>query len=69
MGPDQVLLGNIDPVKVLKEGTAADVIEGLSRCYEAAGPRYIAGAGCEVPPDTPPENVKAMAEFARTAVK
>lgn len=61
MGPDQVLLGNIDPVRVLRDGTPDEVARAMKECLDAAGPRYIAGAGCEVPRGTPPENVRAMA--------
>ena len=60
MGPEQVLLGNIDPVAVLRNGTPEDVYNGLLECSHQAGPRYIIGAGCEIPRDTPPENVHAM---------
>jgi MtaA/CmuA family methyltransferase len=65
MGPDQVLLGNLDPVRLLRDGTPAEVAAELERCWEAAGPRYIVGAGCEIPRGTPVENVEALAEFAR----
>jgi MtaA/CmuA family methyltransferase len=60
MGPHQVLLGNIDPVAVLRNGTPDDVYNRLLECSRQAGPRYIIGAGCEIPRDTPPENVHAM---------
>jgi MtaA/CmuA family methyltransferase len=66
MGPDQVLLGNIDPVRVLRDGTPQSITRMLEECYQAAGPRYIVGAGCEVPRGTPPENLKAMTDFARS---
>jgi MtaA/CmuA family methyltransferase len=65
MGPDQVLLGNIDPVRVLRDGTAQTVQAALEACWIASKPRYIVGAGCEVPRGTPASNVHAMAEFAR----
>jgi MtaA/CmuA family methyltransferase len=67
MGPDQVLLGNIDPVRVLRDGVPADVRSGIEKCHRQAGPRYIVGAGCEVPRGTPPENLRAMVEYARTS--
>jgi MtaA/CmuA family methyltransferase len=60
MGPDHVLAGNISPVKVLRNGTAQTVAEAIHRCHAEAGERYIIAAGCEVPRDTPPENVLAM---------
>jgi MtaA/CmuA family methyltransferase len=65
MGPGQVLLGNINPVRVLRGGTPEGVRAALAECHRQAGPRYILGAGCEVPRDTPPENFLAMAEYAR----
>jgi MtaA/CmuA family methyltransferase len=66
MGPDQVLLGNLNPVMVLRNGTPALVTAAVAACHRDAGPRYIAGAGCEVPPDSPAENVRALGDYART---
>ncbi|MEI8375049.1 MAG: uroporphyrinogen decarboxylase family protein [Planctomycetota bacterium] len=60
MGTNQVLSGNIDPVKTLRNGTPASVAAAIAQCYLEAGPRYIIAAGCEVPRDTPAENVRAM---------
>jgi MtaA/CmuA family methyltransferase len=68
MGPGQVLLGNIDPVRILKEGTPAGVRSALSACHKAAGPKYILGAGCEVPRGTPEANFMAMREYGEEAV-
>jgi MtaA/CmuA family methyltransferase len=67
MGPQQVLLGNIDPVRVIKEGTPEGVRSALAACHKAAGPRYILGAGCEVPRGTPEANFLAMHEYALAA--
>ena len=66
MGERQVLLGNLNPVKVLLNGTPADVLAGVTECHRQAGPRFIVGAGCEIPRGTPEENVRVMAEYART---
>jgi len=65
MGPDQVLLGNINPVATLRNGTPELVREQLAQCRAEAGPRYIVGAGCEVPRDTAHANLAAMRDFAR----
>ena len=65
MGPDQVLLGNIDPVRDLRDGTPESVYAAISECHRQAGPRFIVGAGCEVPRDTPAANVHAMVRYAR----
>jgi MtaA/CmuA family methyltransferase len=48
MGDQQILLGNIDPVRTLRNGTPESVTEAIAQCHREAGPRYIVGAGCEV---------------------
>jgi MtaA/CmuA family methyltransferase len=65
MGERQVLLGNIDPVRTLQRGTPDGVYKAVAECHRRAGNRYIVGAGCEVPRDTPPANVRAMVQYAR----
>ena len=39
---------------------------GLGRVPPPGRPRYIVGAGCEVPRDTPEANVRAMPDYARS---
>jgi len=65
MGQGQVLLGNLDPVRVLRDGTPDSVYSAIGECHRQAGDRYIVGPGCEVPRDTAAENVKAMVRYAR----
>jgi MtaA/CmuA family methyltransferase len=65
MGPDQVLLGNLDPVRAVRDGTPESIAAALAECHRQAVPRYIVGAGCEVPRGTPPANLHAFAEYAR----
>ncbi|MFO7901315.1 MAG: uroporphyrinogen decarboxylase family protein [Pirellulaceae bacterium] len=65
MGENQILLGNIDPVRVLKQGTPESVRGAIAQCHREAGHRYIVGAGCEIPRQTPPENVRALTRYAR----
>lgn len=65
MGPDQVIAGNINPVEVLRNGTPESIQAVLAACHSQAGTRYIVGAGCEVPRDTPHDNLNAMRDFAR----
>lgn len=66
MGPGQVLLGNVHPVVVLRGGNPADVTAAVAECHHQAGSRYIAGAGCEVPRDTPLENLRALCAYAHS---
>lgn len=65
MGPDQVLLGNMDPVSILRNSPPSVVTEITQGCHRDAGPRYIVGAGCEIPRGTPLENVHRLREYAR----
>jgi len=65
MGESQVLAGNLDPVKCLRNGTPQSVTEAVAACHRAAGTNFIVGAGCEIPRDTPLENLAAMHDYAR----
>ncbi|MGD0221275.1 MAG: uroporphyrinogen decarboxylase family protein [Terriglobia bacterium] len=65
IGPHQVLLGNIDPVRVLRNGTPEEVYAAVADCHHHAGDRFIVSAGCEVVRDTPHENLRAMLRYAR----
>jgi MtaA/CmuA family methyltransferase len=65
MGPGQVLLGNIDPVSMLRNGTPENIRAALTACHAACGERYIVSAGCEVVRDTPLDNLRAMRDYAR----
>jgi len=66
MGPGQVLAGNIDPVRILRNGTPDSITEAVRACHGEAGSRYIVAAGCEVPRDTPEANLRALTGYARS---
>ncbi len=63
-GANIVLAGNLDPVRVVRDGTPASILEGLSECHRQAGRHYIVAAGCEIPRGTPEANLRAMAQYA-----
>lgn len=65
MGPTQVLLGNLNPVKAVRDGSPESITQAVAQCHREAGSRYIVGAGCEIPRGTPNENVLALTEYAR----
>jgi uroporphyrinogen-III decarboxylase len=65
-GPQLVLLGNLDPVRDIRNGTPDGILALLAECHRAAGPRYIVGAGCEIPRGTPPENLLALRTYAQS---
>ncbi len=64
MGSKQIILGNIDTVRVLRNGTPATVRAAVRECHRQAGMRFVIGAGCEIPRDTPHANVHALTEYA-----
>jgi MtaA/CmuA family methyltransferase len=68
VGPEVCLAGNLHPVEVILRGTPAGIRKGFARCHAEAGERYVLAAGCEIPPGTPEENVRAMFEYASSAV-
>ncbi len=63
--PAQVLLGNVDPVRVLRDATPETIYAVTAQCHRDAVRNFIVGAGCEVPRDTRPENLRAMLRYAR----
>lgn len=60
-GDEIMLCGNLDPVACIKEQTT-DRISDCSRklINEQKGTRFILSGGCEIPRDTPLENINAM---------
>ncbi len=67
MSDQTALLGNINPVAVLRNSSPSAVTAALAECHRQAGSRFIVGAGCEVVRDTPLENFRAMIDFARSS--
>ncbi len=63
-----VFIGNIDPSGVLALGTPRLVEEKTRELLNifADTPRFILNAGCAIPPITPPENLHAMINTARS---
>ena len=62
-----VFIGNIDPSGVLALGDRKQVEEktaGLLSVFSGSN-RFILNAGCAIPPETPPDNIRAMIETAR----
>lgn len=65
-GTDLCLAGNLDPVRQIRNSTPAQIHRDFSEAHRQAGSRYILAAGCEIPPGTPEENVRAMFDYARS---
>ncbi|MBN2137408.1 MAG: uroporphyrinogen decarboxylase family protein [Sedimentisphaerales bacterium] len=59
-GPYVTLCGNFDPAAVLLQSSPQAVADAANKCIDAAGQRFILMPGCEVPQDTPEENIRAF---------
>lgn len=60
--PDICLCGNFDPVAVLYEGTPDAVTKATLHCRSVGGKNWLAQPGCEVPRNTPEENLRAFSK-------
>jgi [methyl-Co(III) methanol-specific corrinoid protein]:coenzyme M methyltransferase len=66
LGPSAVLFGNFDPVETLSHGTPMDIMAAVRRII-AAGANAI-WPGCDLFPDIPDINFRALMSAARAAV-
>jgi len=68
LGHRMCLKGKLDPTRVLLQGTPDTVRAAARQCLRDAGEGggFILSPGCEVPRDTPPENLAALVNAAKT---
>jgi MtaA/CmuA family methyltransferase len=64
LAPTRVFSGKSDPVGILRNGTPARIIESVRAHHTEGHGRVIVSAGCEVPPDTSDDNLRALGEAA-----
>lgn len=59
---DRLIFGNIDPVGVLRKGNPQNVFEATKALLERCGayPNFVLSSGCDIPPQTPMENLEAF---------
>jgi uroporphyrinogen-III decarboxylase len=60
-----IISGNVSTITDLFDGTPDRVYASAARCHRICGDRHIVNAGCEIPPMSPPENVRALIRYAR----
>ncbi len=62
MPADVVVMGNVDPAGVLRQGTPETVraatLEVMNKC--CSYPNFVISSGCDIPPATPWENLDAF---------
>ena len=65
-GSHTAMIGNLAPVATIMQGTPDEVTRAAQEAMEKAeGFGFILGSGCEVPIQTPRENILAMIRAAR----
>ena len=68
MPPGVVLIGNLAPVDVMMQGgdrqTVITAANSLLKAMEPF-PNFILSSGCDLPMETPLDNIKAMAQAVR----
>jgi len=62
---DRVLSGNISTITDMFEGPPERVYDAVARCHAICGKYFIVNCGCEVPPASPNENLRAMVRYAK----
>lgn len=60
LSPTQVFSGKSDPVGILQNGSPEKILASVRSSHSEGGGRVIVSAGCEVPPDTTLENMRAF---------
>lgn len=66
LAPQLCLKGNLDPVSIMKNADPDDVYAAAVKLIKEVGPgKYILSGGCELVPETPAENLKALVAAGR----
>jgi uroporphyrinogen decarboxylase len=62
-----VIIGNVPPVQVVLEKTPTDVYDFTTDLIKKMSPfkNFILASGCDLPPDTPLDNIQAMMNAGR----
>jgi MtaA/CmuA family methyltransferase len=69
MGQRVTLCGNFNPVTELMQCSPEQAAAAAARCVREGGDRFILQAGCETPPGTPVDNVRAVCETVTKIAK
>ena len=64
---DVVIIGNINPTAVMKDGSVDDVMHATEDLLNKMRPypNFILSTGCDLPPGTPLENMKAFMQTGK----
>jgi len=62
LGRKVTISGNIDPAAGVCSGSPESIRQTMLQAYRQVGNPFMVNAGCEIPPPTPPENLKALCQ-------
>lgn len=64
---DALIIGNIDPAGILRQGTVEQVKKETKKLLERCSkyPNFVISSGCDIPPQTPLENLEAFFETVK----
>jgi len=68
MGNKVVITGNVPPVDVMYAGTKEDIFKSVKQCIRKgynSEKGYILSTGCQIPMNTPIENIKAFMDAGK----
>jgi uroporphyrinogen-III decarboxylase len=62
LSPSIAANGNFEPSRILLQGSEEDVKQAVRQCTSVSKDNTFISAGCEVPRDTPMENLFAVSD-------
>ncbi|MGL5756187.1 MAG: uroporphyrinogen decarboxylase family protein [Paraclostridium sp.] len=68
VGDKMCIVGNIDPVSIVRNGTLEDIDRSVKECIKKASDSsrgYIIASGCDIPAGASVENIKAVTEATK----
>lgn len=62
MPGESIVIGNVDPAGIIRNGTPQQIKEETLSLMERCGkyPNFVVASGCDIPPNTPLENIEAF---------
>jgi uroporphyrinogen-III decarboxylase len=68
VGDKMCIVGNIDPVSIVRNGSFEDVYKSVKECIQKASDSpngYIVATGCDIPTGASIENIKAVTKATK----
>ncbi len=68
LGPETAVGGNLDPTEVFFSGSTHEILSKTKALLETTQnfPNFFLSSGCDIPPGTPPENLKIVFDLLNT---